>query len=738
MEEARDFRLLSGYFLMIQKIVYCATALVLSAALSGVASANNLISIYRQGLQSDPTFKKAQADWLTARVNIDLAITGTGTAGSGLLPNLTATGQITSTYQKVTSGATAADADNHFSANSYLISLTQPVFNFATWQNISSARYTVKAATATYLAAAQDLMARSANAYFEVLRAYDQLRLTLAQKEQFLHQLITAQQKFKVGLIAITGVYDAEASYDNSIADEIKDRNNLQNTLEDLRAITGKFYWSLAGLRPNIPLVIPSPRNMSKWVNIANKQNYLLQADINAMLSKQKDIKVAEGGWYPNVNVVGGWGTSTAATALTFNTSVTTGSVGVQLNVPVFRGGFDYANTKQARYSYLSASDQLEIDHRNIENQTRQAYLGVDSGISQIKADQQAVLSGRNQLEATRAGYVVGTRTMVDVLESVTNLTQAQQSYANDRYNYVESIVSLKQQAGTLSPNDIARLNSWLKTTIKFNLRQPTVKKHKIAGIPTSASESQIDKVDLLDINTPSQTEPLPKVEKEGSQYKLDQDKTYPNRDLNSSHKKKHSPSKKTSAKAVKHVAAKPEGAKAKLLKTTKPVTTAPGKITIAKKTDVPKATNVAKPVTPSLKATATPTPEKALTQEKVTTVLPAPFSVTPLVAAKVSVGPVNATAEAKTKVVHTAGHNYVIQLFSDHSRAVVEHFIAAQVKSNSLPVNGILNVKHRQDNSGEWYSVQLGGFSTYSEAQAMLQHLSKPLKVYKPWIVRS
>ncbi len=470
--------------------------------------ADNLIQVYNQAVKSDPVYRKAQADWLTAREELPLAITGVGAPGTGLLPNITASGAIQKVYQETKFDGSPTVSGNAEDKN-YIISLDQPIFNFATWQSISSAKYGVKAATATYWAASQSLIQRAAFAYIEVLRANTSLRLILAQKEQFLHQLITAQQKFKVGLIAITGVYDAQASYDGAIADEIKARNNLQNQIENLRAITGVAYHSLNALKAYIPLAMPKPDNIEKWVSIADRQNYIIQADINTMIASKINVRVAAAGMAPTLDGVASYGTSvngslpaTVGAPTSPTPTITQGTVGLQLNFPVFRGGYDIVNTKQSRYKYLSASDQLEIDHRNVVNQTRQAFLGIDSGISQIRADRQTIISFRNQLAATRAGYVVGTRTMVDVLESVTSLTQAQQTYADDRYNYIESIFTLKQQAGTLSPEDIVRINGWLGKSVIFSLKQPKV-----------PSRSKINQqvgpnTDLLEINKPEKTSP--------------------------------------------------------------------------------------------------------------------------------------------------------------------------------------------------------------------------------------
>src|SRR3990167_158120 len=487
-------RIIVGLILMvIQSAVFCA----------------NLAQVYQQALISDPAFKKAQADWLTAKQNFPLALTGNGVAGTGLFPNIAVSGSLN--YAKEAQSNANGENSGSFGNNGYSVSITQPLFNLPTWYAISSASFVVKAATAQYLAAVQDLMRRVAFAYFEVLRANDKLQLTLAQKEQFRQQLIQSEEKFKVGLIAITGVYDAQASFDRSIADEIKDRNELQDQLENLRAITGIHYKALAKLDVRIPLLIPSPRNINAWVDIALRQNYLIQADLNLMFSLRENVKGAATANLPQLNFVSSYSDTWAGDILQppFQdivpvTRTQVGSVGVSLSFPILRGGFDIVNTRQVRYQYLSASDKLEMDHRSVENRTRQAYLGIESGISEIRADEEAIISARNQLEATKAGYIVGTRTMVDVLDSVTSLTQTQLGYADDRYNYVEGIFDLKEQAGILSSTDVYAINGWLGQEVRFSLKQPTVMQRRRYDQFSVKAQG-----DLLKINRPELTDPV-------------------------------------------------------------------------------------------------------------------------------------------------------------------------------------------------------------------------------------
>lgn len=441
------------------------TAILLSVITSSLY-ADNLIQVYYQAVKNDPAFLKARADWLSAQQDLPIAMSGADVPDSSLFPYLTISGSLTRTHQRIKMGLDSTSS--YFNQNSYLVTLTQPIFNYATWKSISSAHFAVKAAMANYIAAAQNLMFRIAQAYFYVLNSYDQLQFTLAQKEFFLHQLITVKEKFKVGLIAVTGVYDAQAGYDQAVAQEIQDRNNLANQLENLRAITAKEYKSLTGLRKIIPLIIPHPHDINAWTRIAERQSYSIQSAAYTMLTQRETVKKAAAGWYPKLIGVIVHGTINRKG---FPPTTTT-SGGLNLNFPILQGGYVIHSTHQEEYNYLSASQQLNLTHRQVVQKTRQAYLGVDAGIIKIKADQQAIVSAQNKLEATQSGYVVGTSTMVDVLNSVTDLYKAQKQWASDRYTYIINIITLKQQAGTLCPEDLFQINSWLGKSVKFDVNK--------------------------------------------------------------------------------------------------------------------------------------------------------------------------------------------------------------------------------------------------------------------------
>ena len=445
----------SRWLALFTGVFFASVALPLQAA--------DLMEVYYQAVHADPTFKKAQADWQSAKENLPIA-------RAGYLPQFNITGDWQRQYTHI-SPLTTVNANGTNTNSTYLLTLTQPIFNLVTWKAIKSAKASVKAATATYAAAAQDLMVRASTAYFSVLQAYDQLRYTLSRKRAVYQQLQQAEEQFKVGLIAITGVYDARSVYDGAAATAIGDQNRLNDAVENLRAITGRHYIYMKGIHYAIPLVRPTPNDINQWVRVAEHQNYSLRAQDYSVISARETIKQQAAGWMPQVNFVGSYTEDRDTKVGIFPTTTTEGATaGLQLNFPLFQGGLVSAQTRQAEFNYLAASSQLLFVERGVVSDTRKSFLGIVTGIAQVKADLAAVKSASNALEATKVGYEVGTRTMVDVLDDVTALYQQQQRYTDDQYRYIIDTIELKANAGTLKPQDLKIINSWLKKQVKLNL----------------------------------------------------------------------------------------------------------------------------------------------------------------------------------------------------------------------------------------------------------------------------
>lgn len=443
---------------------------------SNSSYAVDLAGIYNEALKTDPTYKVAEATWLSAKENLPLAMVGTGSAGSGLFPNVTATGAWVRTGLRTTNTPIVKYTDKQF-----VLTATQPIFNLATWSGIRQAGFGVRSAYATYMAAGQDLINRVATAYFEILRANETLQYTVKEKEADKWELITDLQKYKVGLTAVTGVYNSQASYDTQISTEISNRATLRDNAENLRVITGHVYSDFKTLPDQLPAVVPTPADMDAWVQIATNQSYGIKSARMSMFQNQQAIKTAMAGMAPTVNAVGSYeytdySAGYVRTSPGQKISVNEAQIGLALNFPILRGGYTWVNTKQARANYLEASDNLQLTYASTLNSTRQSYLAITTGIAEIDADAQSILANEKNLEATRAAYLVGTRTMVDVLYAIAQLYSAKKSWANARYDYIEALFQLKYNAGTLSPKDIAVVNGWLDGDAQMQYTQPSYK----------------------------------------------------------------------------------------------------------------------------------------------------------------------------------------------------------------------------------------------------------------------
>ncbi len=421
-----------------------------------LALADDLLDAYRLAVQSDPQLKAAAASRQAVRE-------AKPQARALLLPNLGFTGQISRDR------VDPEDADPVSSTNqSYFLSLVQPIYRRDRLVQLRQADGRIAQAEAQYGAAAQDLVVRTSSAYFDVLSAQDNLEFARALKEAFARQLEQAKQRFEVGLSAITDVHEAQARYDSAVTQEIVADNQLSSAREALREITGKLHEQLAGLPEDIPLQTPEPADASAWATTAQEQNLQLLAAGFASQVAQEEIERRRSGHYPTLDLVGRYGlTDSSSTSFTATGIApgerTTGSIGLQLSVPIYSGGLITSQTREARSLFDQAKAQQDQQRRAVLRQAEDAYRGVLNSISAVKAQRQAVISNQSALEATQAGYEVGTRTIVDVLNAEQLLIAARRDYATARYTYVLNTFRLKQAAGTLSEDDVKLVNSWLK-----------------------------------------------------------------------------------------------------------------------------------------------------------------------------------------------------------------------------------------------------------------------------------
>jgi outer membrane protein len=417
----------------------------------------DLIDIYKAALYSDPLYQAAVSTRLSQREAIPQSV-------AALLPNISAQANISSNYQNITQPPLPGQPNgmSNFQSQGYNISIRQPLIKVNDWLAVKQANNVGKQADLTLAAAAQDLIFRVANAYFNVLSAQDTLRFTQAEKIAESRQLNQAQKRVQVGLDALTSVYEAKAAYDKSLAEEISAENTLRNNQEALRQLTGQTYSSINCLIKKIPLQTPQPENIEDWINTATQHNLKLMAARYGVEITREKIKMQASEHLPSLSLIGNYGKTGTFNNVPSPLNENNGTLGLELDVPLFAGGSVSSKTRQAQYDFQTASANLDNTYRLLIITTRQKYNDILADISKIKAEQQAIQSAQLSLDSTEESYKAGTRTVVDVLIAQQNLYDAKRTAASDQYNYLLDTLLLKQAAGSLRPEDLAQINQWL------------------------------------------------------------------------------------------------------------------------------------------------------------------------------------------------------------------------------------------------------------------------------------
>lgn len=380
-------------------------------------------------------------------------------AKSTLLPQIGVFGDLAYDSQRLReSSPLSSDAD--YGSGRLGVSLIQPLYRRDRLERLKQADWQLEQADADYAIAQQDLVLRAANAYFSVLAAEEGVIFIRAEKKAIERQLDQAKQRFEVGLIAITGVHEAQARYDQARTDEILQLNILDNTWEQLREIIGVKPEKLNTLKEQIPLEPPVPADVDEWRTMALENNPIIKSASDATQVAQKEIDVQYSGHYPTLDLVGSYGASRYSDDDILDTD--NGRVALEVNVPLYTGGGVTAATRQARHLMIASQDQLDQARRAVDKQVRNAFRDVHASISAVKSLQAGIVSAQSSVEATEAGFEVGTRTLVDVLNEQSDLYAAKRDYARARYTYVLRGLELKLAAGVLKKEDLLEINNLL------------------------------------------------------------------------------------------------------------------------------------------------------------------------------------------------------------------------------------------------------------------------------------
>ncbi len=430
------------------------------------SKAQNLSETYQIALQNSPILKQAEANLAAIGESKDQSI-------ARFLPTISATAASTRNRLENKKSNFQGLGVQQYWNQTINLNLTQPLFHWDHWVQLSQSENKIAQAEAAYQAEIQNLMVNTSEAYFNVLSAQDNLQFTTSEKEAIARQLEQAKQRFEVGLIAITDVHEAQAGYDQALANEIEAFNNLDNQKEALREIIGENEASLDPLGEQLPLIKPEPEDISAWSDNAEVTNLSIISAFNQAEISRKAITLQRSGHLPKLDLVAAYGESDNNS--TFGLRGNTESVGLQLNVPIFEGGAVNSRTRQASFEYQAAKENLNAKKREVNRLVKNAYRGIISNMSRVEALQSSVKSSESALEATEAGFEIGTRTMVDVLNEQRNLYKSKRDYSRTRYDYLINSLKLKQSASNLTPEDISQINSLLIPLQKKD--DPTAKK---------------------------------------------------------------------------------------------------------------------------------------------------------------------------------------------------------------------------------------------------------------------
>lgn len=449
----------------------------IAIAVSTPVAANQLETAYRLALANDPILSAAAAQR-------DAALEARPQARSVLLPQVTVQANLSENdFEQTQTGinrATGAPSnfttDGDSTSTNASLTISQAIFDWSAFKQLKQSHSQVALAHARYLVEEQGIVVRLAEAYFNALAATDTVAFAAAEKRAIERQLEQAQKRYEVGLSALTDVQEAQARYDLAVADEIEAKRQLRTTREALREITGQYAPELSSVQVGLDLQSPAPQDADQWVAKALQSNFGLAAERLSGEVAFEEIRRQGGSRYPTLSLQGTASlqetsgesstrdnsTGAATPRTPSDTETDSLSVGLFLNWNAFTGLRTTSQIRQARAQYEQQAAIIEQTKRAVERQTRDAYDGVLAGISRVKALRQAVKSNQTALDASEAGFRVGNRTSVDVLNAQRELFRARTDFARARYDFLLNRLRLKQAAGQLTADDLMQIDALL------------------------------------------------------------------------------------------------------------------------------------------------------------------------------------------------------------------------------------------------------------------------------------
>ena len=416
--------------------------------LSAPAFSADLAQVYRDALVNDAQYAAARA---TAEAGREKEPQGL----SGLLPTIGATANTLWNDNKYD----PPGISRSYNSNAYNVSLTQPLFRWQNYVQYGQAKLQVVQTEANFAQASQDLILRVAQAYFDVLNAQENLKAVRANKQSITQQLEQAKKNFEVGTATITDSQEAQSRYDLASAQEIAAESDLDVKRYALRLIVGRDSGELNRLKPQAELKSPQPASMDAWVDAAEKGSFAVQAQQAAAEVAAKEVDRARAGHYPTLDAVANYGENRTVGSSGDRAITDARNIGLQLNIPIFQGGYVNSKTREAVANRTAAEAGLESAKRTASLNVQQSFLGVVNGLAQVKALDAALISSSSALESNKLGYEVGVRINIDVLNAENQVYVTKRDLAKARFDTLLAQLKLKAAVGSLSETDLEQIN---------------------------------------------------------------------------------------------------------------------------------------------------------------------------------------------------------------------------------------------------------------------------------------
>ncbi|HXE41164.1 MAG TPA: TolC family outer membrane protein [Azonexus sp.] len=423
--------------------------------------AADLIQVYREAQDNDSTYG-------AARATLDAGRERMPQGRAGLLPSLTLSGNSVWNDNTLDSRSQTLPPNlknQRYNSNGYQVTLSQPLFRWQNWVTYDQSKMQVAQAEGNFAQARQDLILRVAQAYFDVLYANESLVAVRANKAAIAQQLESAKKNFEVGTATITDTHEAQARYDLAVAQEIAAESDYEIKRRALQSILGKEPGALAGLRKEAELSPPDPSSMSAWVAAAEKDSITVQIQQLAADIAAREVDKQRAGHYPTVDLVANYGHSKSFASTLGMLDTDYQNVGVQLNIPLYLGGQVVSREREAAANRMAAQSNLETARRGAALASQQSYLGVASGLAQVRALKAALVSSQSALESNKLGYEVGVRINIDVLNAENQVYVTRRDLAKATYDTLMAQLRLKAAVGALGEEDVARINALLDPT---------------------------------------------------------------------------------------------------------------------------------------------------------------------------------------------------------------------------------------------------------------------------------